>query len=104
MNLNKIVIYLTVIAIIAIIAIPTSIKVVSENHEKLYLVNEKLVTEKARQCIYDGKCKENKVTLKTLYDNMYIKGKVIDPVKKSVYSEESYVIVTKEDATFYPKQ
>lgn len=102
MNLNKIVIYLTVVSIIAIIAIPTAVKVVSENHEKLYLVNEKLVTEKALRCIYDGKCKENKVTLKTLYDNMYIKDKVIDPVKKSVYSEDSYVIISEEGAIFYP--
>lgn len=102
MNLNKIFIYLTTIAVIAIIAIPSAYKVVKENREKLYLVNEKLVTENALRCVYEGKCTDKKITLKTLYDNMYIKNKVIEPVKKIVYSEESYVLIENGKATFYP--
>ena len=45
MNTNKIVIYVTIIAITLIIAVPTFHKVVSINQQRLNEVNEKLVTE-----------------------------------------------------------
>lgn len=103
MSLNKVVIFITIFAVIAIIAIPTFYKVTKENQKKLIIVNDKLVTEKAKECIYDGICKTNKVTLKELYKNLYLQDTVVNPIDKSVYNEESYVLVTKDEATFYPK-
>ena len=50
MNTNKIVIYVTIIAITLIIAVPTLYKVVSINQYRLNEVNEKLVTESAFRC------------------------------------------------------
>lgn len=53
MNTNKIVIYVTIIAITLIIAVPTFHKVVSINQQRLNEVNEKLVTENAFRCYYE---------------------------------------------------
>ena len=63
MNTNKIVIYVTIIAITLIIFVPTFYKVVSINQQRLNEVNEKLVTENAFRCYYEGKCQNNIVTL-----------------------------------------
>ena len=52
MNINKIVIYVTIISMFLIISIPTFYKIVYTNEEKLYLVNEKKVTESAYKCYY----------------------------------------------------
>lgn len=102
MNTNKITIYVTIIAILLIISVPTIYKVVKTNHEKLYLVTEKLVIENAEKCIYEKKCNKNKVTLRDLYEKGYLKDEVIDPVSKTVYSKESYVLIKKDSSTFYP--
>lgn len=102
-NLIRIAIWTTFIAIILIITIPTAYKVVSISRSKATLINEKLITEKAKKCIYDGNCTSNKVTLKTLYDLEYIKNKIVNPYDKTLYSEDSYVIITKEGSTFYLK-
>ena len=55
MNTNKIVIYVTIIAITLIIAVPTFYKVININQQRLNEVNEKLVTENAFRCYYEGK-------------------------------------------------
>ena len=41
MNINKIVIYVTIISSFLIISIPTFYKIIKTNEEKLYIVNEK---------------------------------------------------------------
>ena len=102
MKSSKIIIYLTVIACIFIIAIPTLYKVISENHRKLYIVTNKRVIEAAQKCFYDEKCLSTKITLKELYKNGYLNEKVIDPVTKIVYSDDSYVMLKKVDSTFNP--
>ena len=58
MNTNKIVIYVTIIAITLIIFVPTFYKVVSINQQRLNEVNEKLVTENAFRCYYEEKCQK----------------------------------------------
>lgn len=84
------------------IGIPTFIKVVQDNRQKLNLVNEKLVIESAKECIYQGECFENKIYLEELYDKGYLKEDIVDPASKIIYSRKSYVIIEKENATFYP--
>ena len=102
MKSSKIIIYLSIIACIAIVGIPTLYKVISENHRKLYIVTNKMVIEAAEKCYYDDKCKSTKVTLKELYDNSYLTEKIIDPVTKEVYADNSYVLLKKVDSTFNP--
>lgn len=104
MNTNKIVVYITIIAILIIVGVPTFYKVVKDNHEKLYIVTNKLVIESAERCYYEEKCENEKVTLKELYEKEYIKKEVIDPVSKIVYDEMSYVEIKEKDSTFFPKQ
>lgn len=99
----RVALYGTLIAVIAIIAIPTVYKVVKDNRKKLADVNEKTIVEKAEKCIYEGNCKTNIVTLKTLYEKAYIKDKVVNPYDKTLYSEDSYVVVKKEGSTLYLK-
>ena len=102
MNINKIVIYVTIISMFLIISIPTFYKIVYTNEEKLYLVNEKKVTESAYKCYYEGKCKESKVTLKELYDNGYLVENIVNPKNKEIYSEESYIMLYSDKKVFYP--
>ena len=100
MNTNKIIIYITIIAIVLLIGIPTFHKVIKENHRKLYIVSEKLITEAATKCYYEEKCKDIKITLKELYDNNYLTEEITDPVTKAVYSDSSYVLLKKDGAKF----
>lgn len=102
-NIIKISLFITFAIIFLIIAIPTTYKVIKQNRSKEALVNEKLIIEKAERCIYDGKCTSNTVTLKTLYSLNYIEDKIVNPYDKTLYGEDSYVVVTKEGSTFYLK-
>ena len=102
MRSNKTIIYLSIIVCILVIAVPTLYKVIAENHRKLYIVTNKMIIEAANKCFYDDKCPDNKVTLKELYDHGHLKDKVIDPVTKVVYADNSYVILKKEGSTFNP--
>lgn len=103
MNTNKIVIWVTILAIVIIVGCPTFYKVIKENHRKLYVVTNKLVIEAAERCYYAQKCDSN-VTLKELYDLNYLEEKVIDPVTKIVYANDSYVQINEKDSTFFPKE
>jgi len=101
MTISKIMIYVTILAILLIIGVPTVYKVINNNYEKLYLVNEKLVVESASKCYYEGKCQEKTVTLKELYEYKYLQDDIIDPVTKVVYSHQSYVVLKKGESIFY---
>ena len=94
MNTNKIVIYVTIIAITLIIAVPTFHKVGSINQYRLNEVNEKLVTESAFRCYYEGKCQNKVVTLNDLYNLGYITTDIVDPKTKEIYNKYSYVEVS----------
>lgn len=104
MNTNKIVIYVTIIAIIIIVGCPTFYKVVKENHQNLYVVTNKLIIEAAERCYYEEKCEGNIITLKDLYNKNYLEESVIDPVTKIVYDDSSYVEIKEKDSTFFPKE
>ncbi|MBE6148857.1 MAG: hypothetical protein E7167_05175 [Firmicutes bacterium] len=104
MNTNKIVIYITIIAIIIIVGCPTFYKVIKENHRKLYVVTNKLVIEAAQRCYYEKQCESNKITLKELYEKKFLEENIIDPVTKIVYDENSYIEINEKDSTFFPKE
>ena len=90
MKSNKIIVISSIIIIILIIAIPTTYKVIKNHNQNLYKVVEDKIVEKAKECYYDKKCLEEKITLKELYDNKYL-DKVSDPISKEYYNESSYV-------------
>lgn len=90
---NKHIIYLTIISIIIMIAIPTTYTVIKNHYKKLNVVVEKRITEAARECYKKDLCSKDKITLKELYETEFLKDKESDPKTKKYYKEESYVDV-----------
>ena len=90
MNTNKIVVISSIVVIILIIGIPTTYKVIKTHNQTLYKVVEDKIVEKAKECYYDKKCLNEKITLKELYENNYL-DKISDPISKEYYNEDSYV-------------
>lgn len=91
MNRNKIIINITIIAIVLIILIPTAYTILKKHNERLMTVSYKKIEESARDCYLDNICLENKITLKELYDHKYLE-KESNPITKKYYSENSYVL------------
>ena len=89
-NMNKWIVSGSIVIIIGLIIGVTSYKVVKTHQDKLILVEEKYIIEKAKECINEKKCNEEKVTLKELYTLEYL-DKQSNPVTKKYYNEDSYV-------------
>lgn len=87
---NKKIIFLTFFIIIGMIILPTIYKVYTRHNNNLIKVVEKEVLYEARLCYKEDKCSE-KVLLKDLYENEYIKEKLSNPITKKYYSEESSI-------------
>ena len=92
MSINKKSIIITVVLIFILFVVGVIYKSIKDYNSKLYLVSEKRIVYAAKKCIYEEVCTGNKITLKDLYSNEYLK-KEINPVTKEVYSENSYVDV-----------
>lgn len=92
--MNKFFISGSIIIICGLLIGVTSFKVIRNHNEKLILVNEKYIIERAKKCINDNECKSDKVTLKELHDLEYI-NRQVNPVTKEYYNDSSYV--TKEN-------
>ena len=92
MNRSKFVINVTVIGIVLIILIPTVYKIVKEHNDRLMMVTTKRIEEAAKDCKMAEICKNEKITLKELYDNKYLE-KESNPITKEYYNENSYVEV-----------
>ena len=90
MNRNKIIINTTIISIIIIVLIPTLYTIIKKHNARLTEVSTKRIVEAAKKCYEDEKCKNEKITLKELYDNKYLK-KESNPITKEYYSEKTYV-------------
>ena len=92
MNRNKVIINITIVAIILIILIPTVYNIIKKHNDRLIKVTEKRIEEAAKDCYLKNICKDNKITLKVLYDNNYLE-KESNPITKEYYNENSYVLV-----------
>ena len=99
MNRNKVIINITIVAIILIILIPTVYNIIKKHNDRLIKVTEKRIEEAAKDCYLKDICKDNKITLKVLYDNKYLE-KESNPITKEYYNEESYVLVKNGTYTF----
>ena len=92
MNRNKVIINITIVAIILIILIPTVYNIIKKHNDRLIKGTENRIEEAAKDCYLKDICKDNKITLKVLYDNKYLE-KESNPITKEYYNEESYVLV-----------
>lgn len=97
-NMSKICIVVTILGVLGMIGGTSVYKVIRRHHDRLLLVSEKRIVEKARLCFNEEKCTNDAVTLKTLYQLHYLTNEV-NPVTKEYYKEDSYV--KKEDTNQY---
>lgn len=88
---NKIIFYLTIVAIIVIITIPTIAKVNNVHLERLFKVETLKIKEKAMDCYLKNECKE-KITLKELIDKNYL-TRGIDPRTDEYFKDDVYVTI-----------
>ena len=88
--LNKLTIFVTIIAIILIIGVPTYYKVNSRYESRVELTMKNKIKVKAIQCWNDSKCPNDTVYLSDLYKTGYL-DKVINPVTKKAINDYSYV-------------
>ncbi len=89
--MNKKAIILTVFVIMGMIILPTIYKVYKMHNDNLIRVVENEFIYQAKICYKANVCKNNVITLKELYDNGYIKDKLVNPLNKEYYGEESNV-------------
>lgn len=88
--MNRKIILGTFLIIILLIGGFTTYKVIKGHNDRLLLVSEKYIIEKAKKC-YDRKiCVNDIVTLKELYDLEFLDIQV-NPVTKEYYKDLSYI-------------
>lgn len=97
--MNKNILTITILIIILLIGGVSTYKVIKRHNDRLMLVSEKLITERARRCYEEKKCTENTVTLKTLYNLDYLEIQA-NPVTKEYYNESSYIKKEDDHYTF----
>ena len=97
--MNKWIISTTIIIIFGLIIGVTSFKVVNKHNDKLLLVEEKYIIEKAKECKMEKKCNNDNITLKQLYDLKYLE-KQVNPVSKEYYSLDAYVTLRNNEYVF----
>lgn len=97
--MNKWIISTTIIIIFGLIIGVTSFKVVNKHNDKLLLVEEKYIIEKAKECKMEKKCNNDNITLKELYDLKYLE-KQVNPVSKEYYSLDAYVTLRNNEYVF----
>ncbi len=97
--MNKNCILITLILIIFLIGGSSIYKVKKHHEERLMLVSNKRITEKAKLCYEEGKCQEQNITLKELYDLKYLDIEA-NPVTKEYYNVDSYIKKEEDTYTF----
>ncbi len=96
---NKTMILITILVIFFSICGATFWRVNVNHEQRMTLVVEKRIIEAAQACYNDDNCSSNKVTLGELIQKGYAK-KEINPLTKTYYSLESYVIFENKNYTF----
>lgn len=95
-KLSRIISFLLIIIMISLVGFKSYIKLQKEHEDKMWLVLNKKVMEKATQCYIDGKCTNKTVTVDYLINNEYLIN-VTNPVTKEAINPASYVnLDTKE--------
>lgn len=89
-TLSKIVSFLLILVMAGLISYKSYTAVKQERDNKLWLVLNKKVVEKAHDCYLDKKCTNSTVTLDYLIQSEYLTT-VVNPVTKEVINSNSYV-------------
>lgn len=92
---NKIFIYITILIIGLIIAIPSTYKVINKHNDMLILHTMKTIKEAAKYCYYNNSCVNDTITLEELYEKTTL-TKIYNPVSKEYYNDKSYCIVNED--------
>ena len=93
MSKNKICIYATILIVIAIIAIPSTVKVVKKHNDRLLENTINKIIETAKDCYYNNSCVEENITLAELYEKTSL-PLMNNPISKKIYNDQSYVSVS----------
>ena len=79
---NFTIIFIVILALLAVIGVFTVIKIQKNHEEKLIYAMESKVEYYAKKCYLENICKDT-ITLNVLYENKYL-DEVINPVTKEV--------------------
>ncbi len=88
---NGKVIFLSLVVIIGMVAVPTGYKIYKNYQNNLIKVVEKEFLYQANNCFYEAKCQDKTIYLRDLYDKEYIKEEMTNPLNKKYYSKDSYI-------------
>lgn len=88
-----------IIVAILIILIPTTLKIIKTNRDRLHLVTNKRIIEAYQSCVKRYVCDDEKTTLNYLMENGFLQ-KEINPVTKEYYNLDSYVIKDNNEYKF----
>lgn len=92
MNKNITIIFLTGIASILIIGLPTVLKIHNAHEERLYEVATKKIIESAELCYREQICIKEEMTLKELQATGYLEENIINPKTKTYFDENLKLI------------
>lgn len=100
MSKNKIIAFVTVIAAILIVVLPTIFKIYQGYEERTFQVAAKKILESASDCYKDGVCINQIMTIDELKKTGYLKEDVINP-RTRTYFEGSLKMIEKDfEVTF----
>lgn len=103
MNTNKIIIIFSILVIMLLLFIPTTYKVIKNHNNNLTQVVENKIIEAVKKCYYEDNCKNEKVTLRELYELNYLEP-ISNPISKEFYNEDSYVEIKDNNFNFIIKE
>ncbi len=83
--------WLTVLASLVIIGLPTILKITKNHEERMYLVATKKIIESAETCFYNDECLQDEITIGELKQKGYLLD-VINPQTKT-YFEDDLVLI-----------
>ncbi|MCI8575722.1 MAG: hypothetical protein HFI09_04555 [Bacilli bacterium] len=83
--------WLTVLATILIIGLPTILKITKNHEERMYLVATKKILESAEACFYDDVCQDSMISLGDLKQKGYLDD-VIDPQTKTYFEDDLMLV------------
>ena len=87
---SKILSFVLILLIIGLVSCKSYAAITLERNNKLWLVLNKKVVEKAHDCYLDKKCTNKTVTLEYLIQNEYLNN-IVNPITKEVIKTNSYV-------------
>ena len=88
--MNKRIIILTIFIIMGMIIVPTVYKIYDQNGKDKIKVVEKEFLYQANRCYNKGDCNKT-IYLKDLYEKKYLEDKLINPITKKYYEDNSYI-------------